>query len=340
MSPQLRLLNAPLLLTSLLFLGLGCASEPPTPPGGDVGPPDASLRHDGEAPDTGVDATLADATLADATLMDAPMPDGSDCVPSPERCDGVDNDCDPSTADDADEPCPGAPRASGVCEGAAGCTLSCLMGYADCNADLSSGSSDGCEVDTVTDPAHCGACGRVCRDGESCVAGSCEAEAVLVDGIIGAGEWSTAVSATNTVATTWGAGLNELRRVLARADADNLYIAVDGVVESTNAILVYVDTAPSGGVCDLFSLTDGSGAVDDALSAGLRTPPSFCPDYAWATREMSRVAMGDDDLMGWRDIVRTPSDFGWFSADMAPSACSANACETRFPITSLGLPFR
>lgn len=53
--------------------------------------------------------------------------------------------------------------AAGVCAVAA-----CEAGFADCDAT----AANGCEVDTRTDPRHCGGCGTVCATG-ACVAGGC-----------------------------------------------------------------------------------------------------------------------------------------------------------------------
>lgn len=51
------------------------------------------------------------------------------------------------------------------------CILSCPPGKADCNAD----PSDGCEVDTLRNPRHCGGCGNRCDTGagQPCVDGQC-----------------------------------------------------------------------------------------------------------------------------------------------------------------------
>jgi hypothetical protein len=46
----------------------------------------------------------------------------------------------------------------------------CDTGYADCNKVV----SDGCEVDTLTDPKNCGFCANVCAMGATCVAGMCQ----------------------------------------------------------------------------------------------------------------------------------------------------------------------
>lgn len=64
--------------------------------------------------------------------------------------------------------CPAAPNAAGRCA-ATVCATACNAGFADCNGV----ASDGCEVDTRTSPAHCGACGSACGAGASCSAGAC-----------------------------------------------------------------------------------------------------------------------------------------------------------------------
>jgi hypothetical protein len=58
---------------------------------------------------------------------------------------------------------------AGVCAGA------CEVNHADCNADK---RGDGCEVDTSTDPGHCGGCGVACSANHVtpiCAAASCQA---------------------------------------------------------------------------------------------------------------------------------------------------------------------
>lgn len=49
------------------------------------------------------------------------------------------------------------------------CKALCPMGRVDCNGVI----DDGCEADPLTDEKNCGACGRACADGVSCIDGTC-----------------------------------------------------------------------------------------------------------------------------------------------------------------------
>ncbi|MBK6697562.1 MAG: hypothetical protein IPG50_36070 [Myxococcales bacterium] len=50
-------------------------------------------------------------------------------------------------------------------------TLTCKGARADCNKR----ANDGCEVDTSSNPKHCGACGKTCSGGQVCASGKCSA---------------------------------------------------------------------------------------------------------------------------------------------------------------------
>ncbi len=77
------------------------------------------------------------------------------------NCGGCGNSCE-DTFPNAQVTCN-----SGMCE-----MGNCLPGYGDCNND----TSDGCETDLNSDPAHCSACGQACSLDHAtagCEAGSC-----------------------------------------------------------------------------------------------------------------------------------------------------------------------
>ena len=65
------------------------------------------------------------------------------------------------------------PNATATCAGGACAVASCDAGFSDCDGI----ASNGCEVDTRTSTANCGACDAACdlaNAAESCVAGACE----------------------------------------------------------------------------------------------------------------------------------------------------------------------
>lgn len=97
--------------------------------------------------------------------------------PSSEVCDGRDNDCD-GVADGAaaDSTCAPVQNGTAGCVDAR-CTIeSCSGAFRNCNAI----DADGCETDTSSSVAHCGACGRRCLDSQLCDRGTCVSIPVLV----------------------------------------------------------------------------------------------------------------------------------------------------------------
>lgn len=63
--------------------------------------------------------------------------------------------------------CPAAANATPTCQSNA-CSFTCNAGFGNCNAN----AVDGCEMNLLTDPLNCGACGRSCNGGP-CNAGVC-----------------------------------------------------------------------------------------------------------------------------------------------------------------------
>lgn len=160
---------------------------------------------------------------------------------------------------------------------------------------------------------------------------------IVVDGVIRAGEWDEATCVSNAVASDW-TGANSLMRLCATVRGADLVLAVEGLVEPANAIVVYVDRAlgETDGIADLSTLTDSTGDLDDAISAGITTPAEVHADWAWGTRDMARTAVDFDARMGWRGIATDGTDFAWVSAADAPTSCGTTACETRIALAQLG----
>lgn len=148
--------------------GTGSSGAPPSPG------PDAPA-------DAGVDATVDAAPPCPAVCA---LPHAvSSCVAGQcevTACDLGFADCDkaPANGCEADLASPGSCGACGVvcpvvphtqaaCVAGA-CTLTCLVGFADCNAK----AEDGCEVNLMKDKRNCGACGTRCLIGK-CEEGVC-----------------------------------------------------------------------------------------------------------------------------------------------------------------------
>ena len=82
--------------------------------------------------------------------------------PEVEIYDGLDNDCD-GLVDEVLDPClsdPCGPNASCTNLGNGNYSCECINEYADCDGDL----GNGCEVDLMSDPDHCGFCENYCED--------------------------------------------------------------------------------------------------------------------------------------------------------------------------------
>jgi hypothetical protein len=103
-------------------------------------------------------------------------------TPTTETCNGLDDDCDGKVDNGFDlqtdvNNCGQCGHQCVVVNGVAGCVngqcviVQCNAGWGDCNGD----PADGCETNTLTNPANCGACGNVCSSGMICVNGVCAA---------------------------------------------------------------------------------------------------------------------------------------------------------------------
>jgi len=102
---------------------------------------------------------------------------GSPCVIDlPERCDGVDNDCNGVIDDPGAVSSCSLPNATPACVGGTCVVSSCDGGYSNCDG----AAANGCEIAVSsfpTDPANCGGCNVVCPSGPNaaaqCAASTC-----------------------------------------------------------------------------------------------------------------------------------------------------------------------
>jgi hypothetical protein len=84
------------------------------------------------------------------------------------------NGCEVDTQTDADNcgACGAVcslPHATSACTGGSCSIAACDTGYVDCDAQ----AANGCEVDLLSDPKHCGGCGIVCSGG-TCMNAYCQ----------------------------------------------------------------------------------------------------------------------------------------------------------------------
>ena len=104
----------------------------------------------------------------------------ANCQPGLGDCDGSDS-CQQNLTNDVNN-CGACGKACLVANGSGACAAStckvasCNTGFADCNAGSAGGYTDGCEVNTDSDPNNCGKCGVVCSVANGtpkCQAGKC-----------------------------------------------------------------------------------------------------------------------------------------------------------------------
>ena len=222
-------------------------------------------------------------------------------------------------------------------------TGTCYLPIADgtwCDDKNACTDGDKCKVGTcVAGPA------LVCNDNNACTADLC-APAIgcqnlasiqqlvpIVDGVIGSDWIGVMPSSINGQSSNWGVGQNELHAVYLAQDATWLYVAVDGLVEPGNAIVGYIDTdfGMGSGSVDFSTLTDSSGALDDALSNGMFMESSdFGAEVAFGTVGMASCS-NLEDAAGWRRL-KPGNDLPWLQGEVQ---ATPNGFEARIALATL-----
>jgi len=158
-----------------------------------------------------------------------------------------------------------------------------------------------------------------------------------IDGEVHDSEWADATWETQNTPSDWGVTKNLLLSLGVLVRDGHLWFAVRGIIESSNAVVIYFDGTPGVGLAPS-AMTDATGALDDALSAKLTVPASFGAEVAWGTRSMSITATsGFNASTGFRGVVdAAPGDLAWIDGTEAPTVCSATACEAKVPLTRFG----
>ncbi|WP_373049175.1 MXAN_6577-like cysteine-rich protein [Vulgatibacter sp.] len=119
---------------------------------------------------------------------------------------------DPTNCGTCGTSCPALANANPVCTGGS-CASICSVGYADCNSDLATSGSDGCEAVLDTDLQHCGACDNACGlpangtaacTNGSCSIAQCDTGFVDCDGVLDNG---CEADINNDVANCGGCGI-------------------------------------------------------------------------------------------------------------------------------------
>jgi hypothetical protein len=109
--------------------------------------------------------------LVNSDCVSAECRDGICSCPEPlSDCSGecVDKNSDPMNCESCGNKCPGVNNGIAACSSGS-CTFNCNADYANCDGN----AANGCEVNTKTNHANCGACGQSCSDWQECAEGSC-----------------------------------------------------------------------------------------------------------------------------------------------------------------------
>lgn len=211
------------------------------------------------------------------------------------------------------------------------------------DAAADAGPSDAGAVDDARVDAPSGDAGP--SDAGPTDAGSARGTPVI-DGVIGSDWPAGAIVVSNAVPSAWGPTLNALRSVRIAWDGSRLYLGIEGVVELSNAMLVFIDrdyvpSMSATGVTAISTLTDSVGSLDNSVSCNVtEAPAGFGTDMVWGTRGMlmKTSAAALDPAIGLRDVgcPTCRGDFRWTPGDTAVCVGGATpACEVAIEWSAL-----
>jgi len=155
---------------------------------------------------------------------------------------------------------------------------------------------------------------------------------VAADGLLS--EWPTSTLLADDTANA-GWDYNDLNTLYVGFDEEALAIGIDGAVEASNAVVVYLDFDYGNSTGQTpSSLQDSFGSLDSALSA-----PSISVSDAAFGAEWACGAFGAADVDGFSDTagcrdLSNPDDLGWFSSTVTWGAAGV---EIKVPWAQLGL---
>lgn len=159
---RMTTLRLPFLFLLCTGCSLALSTDEYREPLGDSGTP----VDTNDLADSGSDAGSGDAGRTDSGVEDAntgdDVPGIDGCVPSPEMCNGVNDDCDSIVDEDSCN----IPNTQAMCQPGGCVVTACDTGFSDCSEE-----TVGCE--TAWDRTNCGSCGNACLATEACDAGAC-----------------------------------------------------------------------------------------------------------------------------------------------------------------------
>jgi hypothetical protein len=228
------------------------------------------------------------------------------------------------------------------------------------DATMDSGAADRPDVGADAGPSDAGTTDVPRVDAASADAGSSDAGTSdagaadagsargtpVIDGVIGSDWPAGAIVVSNTVPSAWGPTLNALRSIRVAWDGSRLYLGLEGVVEASNAMLVFIDrdylpSMSATGVTAISTLTDSVGSLDNSISCNVtEAPTGFGTDMVWGTRGMlmKTSAAALDPAIGLRDVgcPTCRGDFRWTPGDTAVCVGGATpACEVAIEWSAL-----